>query len=174
MTLKMHTRDYFGLDAKVAFVPGGYGDLGKAIAYGLCEKGATVVVAGRSLQKAQSLADEIREEGGDASAVGLDVMSVSEIHDGVETVIDRYGAIDILVNCVGIQHEQPILEVSEDAFDEVYQSQSESSDVSGTGRRKASDCGRQGRPAGPPAFRSVDVGVARKGILPTAARKAAW
>jgi len=122
MTHKIRSKDYFGLDAKVAFVPGGYGDLGKAIVYGLSEKGATVVVAGRNLKKAQSLADEIREEGGRASAVELDVTSVSEIRRSVETVMDRYGTIDILVNCVGIQREQPILEVTEDAFDEVYRS----------------------------------------------------
>ena len=114
------SRDFFELNGKVAFVPGGYGDLGKAIVYGLCERGVKVVVAGRRLEKGQALADEIREMGGDASALALDVESVAETREAVDAVVDRYGAIDFLVNCVGIQREQPILEVTEDAFDEVY------------------------------------------------------
>lgn len=116
------SRGFFELSGKVAFLPGGYGDLGQAIARSLCEKGASVVVAGRSLEKGQALASEIRDEGGEASAIALDVQSAVEIAKAADAVADRYGAIDILVNCVGIQREQPILEVTEEAFDEVYQS----------------------------------------------------
>ena len=120
--MKIRSKKYFEFGKKVAFVPGGYGDLGKAIVYGLCERGVTVVVAGRSLKKAQSLADDIRRRGGEAEALVLNVLSVDEIRQAVDSVVDRHGTIDILVNCIGIQREQPILEVTEEAFDEVYQS----------------------------------------------------
>jgi NAD(P)-dependent dehydrogenase (short-subunit alcohol dehydrogenase family) len=122
MRMKVRTKEYFELSGKVAFVPGGYGDLGKAIVYGLCERGVKVVVAGRSLEKGQDLVAEILEKGGEGSAIALDVQSVAEIREAVDAVIERYGAIDFLVNCVGIQREQPILAVTEDAFDEVYRS----------------------------------------------------
>ena len=112
--------DYFELGSKVAFVPGGYGDLGKAIVYGLCERGVKVVVAGRNLEKGQALVDEIKKRGGEASSLALDVESVAEIREGVDEVVTRYGTIDFLINCVGIQREQPILDVTEDAFDAVY------------------------------------------------------
>jgi gluconate 5-dehydrogenase len=120
--MKIRTQKYFELGRKVAFVPGGYGDLGKAIVYGLCERGAKVIVAGRSLKKGQSLADDIRKRGGEAEALVLNVLSVDEIRKAVDSVVDRHGTIDILVNCIGIQREQPILEVTEEAFDEVYRS----------------------------------------------------
>lgn len=120
--LKMEVRkkDYFELGTKVAFIPGGYGDLGKAIAHGMCERGVKVVVAGRSLEKGQALVDQILERGGEASALALNVESVAEIHEAVDEVVDRYGAIDFLINCVGIQREQSILDVTEDAYDTVY------------------------------------------------------
>jgi len=118
--MKTRTKDFFELGPKVAFVPGGYGDLGKAIVYGLCERGVKVVIAGRSLKKGQTLVDDILERGGEASVLALDVESVSEIRQAVDGVMERYGAIDFLVNCVGIQHEQTILDVTEEAFDGVY------------------------------------------------------
>jgi gluconate 5-dehydrogenase len=115
-------RDFFELSGKVAFLPGGYGDLGQAIARSLCERGAKVVVAGRSLEKGQALVAQIRDEGGEASALALDIHSASEIPEAVDAAAERYGAVDILVNCVGIRREQPILDVTEEAFDEVYRS----------------------------------------------------
>ena len=113
-------KDFFELGSKVAFIPGGYGDLGKAIAYGLSESGVKVVVAGRSLEKGQGVADEIKERGGEASALALDVESVAEIHKVADAVVDLYGGIDFLVNCIGIQREQQILDVTEEAYDLVY------------------------------------------------------
>ena len=122
MTMKSATRDYFDFSRKIAFVPGGYGDLGKAIVYGLSERGVKVVVAGRSLEKCQTVANDILKRGFEASAFALDVQSVAEIREAVDFVAERYGTVDFLINCVGIQREQAILEVTEEAFDEVYQS----------------------------------------------------
>ena len=53
--------------------------------------------------------------------VAVDVKSVAEIRDSVDYVVEQYGKVDILINSVGIQREEPILEVSEEAYDEVYQ-----------------------------------------------------
>ncbi len=122
MKMKAATGDFFELSGKVAFVPGGYGDLGKAIVYGLSERGVKVAVAGRSLEKGQALANDILKKGFEASAFALDVQSVAEIREAVDFVVERYATVDILVNCVGIQREQQILDVTEEAFDEVYQS----------------------------------------------------
>lgn len=46
---------------------------------------------------------------------------MEEIQKSVDAVVEKYGQIDILMNCVGIQREQPMTEVSEEAFDEVYE-----------------------------------------------------
>jgi gluconate 5-dehydrogenase len=110
----------FDVTGKVAYLPGGYGGLGEAIAWGLAQRGAKVVVSGRSPEKAEALAEALKSAGYEASGLALDVNSVDQIHRTVDRVVERYGAVDILMNCVGIQLEQPLLEVSEEAYDEVY------------------------------------------------------
>ena len=63
----------FDLSGQVAFVPGGYGGIGEAIAWGLALHGAKVIVAGRSLEKAQLLAKNISAAGFGAEGMALDV-----------------------------------------------------------------------------------------------------
>lgn len=110
----------FDLKGKVAFLPGGYGGIGEAIAWGLALRGATVVVAGRNEVKADHLAANLREAGLAAQGMALDVESVEGIRDTVDAVAKEHGGLDIMVNCVGIQREETLLEVTEEAFDEVY------------------------------------------------------
>lgn len=110
----------FNIKDKVAYVPGGYGGIGEAICWGLALHGAKVVISGRSLEKAETVARDMQTAGFDAAATVVDVTSVNAIRESVDWVVDQYGRFDILVNCVGIQREQPLLEVTEEAFDEVY------------------------------------------------------
>jgi NAD(P)-dependent dehydrogenase (short-subunit alcohol dehydrogenase family) len=114
-------RSQFDLHGKTAFVPGGYGALGEAISWALAVSGANVFVAGPSEEKALRLASEITAAGFQATGCGLDARSVSEIRRVTESAIEVCGRIDILVNCVGIQREQTLLEVTEEAFDLVYE-----------------------------------------------------
>jgi len=109
----------FDVAGKAAYVPGGYGGIGEAICWGLALNGARVVVSGRSGEKAEKLAAEITKAGFLAKGIAADVSSVKAIQQSVDTVVETYGAVDVLVNCVGIQREQKILDVTEDAFDEV-------------------------------------------------------
>lgn len=106
-------------DGKVALVAGGYGVIGAAIAGALAVRGASVVVAGRDEAKAAAQAAALAAAGATASAVTLDARSVESIRTAVDTVANRHGGIDIFVNSLGAQHEQPLLEVTEDAFDEI-------------------------------------------------------
>jgi len=111
----------FDLTDKVAYLPGGYGGIGEAIAWGMALRGAKIVVSGRSLEKAEALATAITDAGYEATGISVDVKSVAGIHASVDQVVETYGAIDILMNCVGIQREEPLLEVTEEAYDEVYE-----------------------------------------------------
>jgi NAD(P)-dependent dehydrogenase (short-subunit alcohol dehydrogenase family) len=101
------------LKGKIALVPGGYGGIGSAVSRGLAAAGAKVIIAGRSYDKALALSGKIRN----AAAMELDVRDVASI--GRE--IGALRRLDILVNCVGIQREEPIDEVTEQMYDEVYQ-----------------------------------------------------
>jgi NAD(P)-dependent dehydrogenase (short-subunit alcohol dehydrogenase family) len=110
----------FRLDGQVVFLPGGYGGIGEAIAWGAAMAGATVVICGRDAGKAAALAAALTEAGHAAEGAAIDCGSVASIRETVDAAARRHGRLDILINCVGIQREQPIAEVTEEAFDEVY------------------------------------------------------
>lgn len=106
----------FRLDGRVAYVPGG---IGEAIAWALAIAGAKVAVSGRSAGKAGALAARLQQAGHEAIGVAMDANSVADIRRSVDEVRERLGAVDILVNCVGMQREQKLLEVTEETFDEL-------------------------------------------------------
>jgi gluconate 5-dehydrogenase len=110
----------FDVSGLRVFLPGGYGALGESIAWGFAQRGARVAIAGPSGRKSECLAAKIRAEGGVARGRELDARSVEEIRSVVDSVAAEDGGIDVLVNCVGIQREQGILEVTEATFDEIY------------------------------------------------------
>lgn len=109
----------FDVTGKVAFIPGGYGEIGAAIAWGLARHGAKVAVAGRDAAKAEALATRMRAAGLVATGLAMDAHSVGSIQSAADGVVAAFGTIDILMNCVGIQREQPMLEVTEEAWDEI-------------------------------------------------------
>jgi gluconate 5-dehydrogenase len=102
------------LAGKVALVAGGYGGIGEACARALAARGATVIVAGRDLGRARTLAAEIN---GDAAA--FDARDVAAMRVAVDEVAARHERIDFLVNCIGTQQIQPIAEVTEEAYDRI-------------------------------------------------------
>lgn len=103
------------------FLPGGYGAIGEAISLALGRRGAEVVIAGPSIEKATSLAERMAKSGGTAHGIGLDARSVADIVRSTQDAVDLMGGIDVLVNCVGIQREQALMDVTEETFDEVYE-----------------------------------------------------
>jgi gluconate 5-dehydrogenase len=110
----------FDLSGKRALVPGGYGGIGEAVAVALAQAGATVTVAGRSAAKAEALAGFLENEGHRAFGLALDGQSVESIRAGVDEAASRMGGLDILVNCIGMNREQRIAEVTEETFDDIY------------------------------------------------------
>lgn len=109
----------FDLKGKVAYVPGGYGGIGEAIAWGLALAGAKVAVSGRDAAKAEGLARELQAAGHRAVGLAMDAHSVADIRASVDAVAEKLGGLDILVNCIGMQREQALLDVTEETFDEV-------------------------------------------------------
>jgi NAD(P)-dependent dehydrogenase (short-subunit alcohol dehydrogenase family) len=109
----------FSLAGRVAFVPGGYGDIGRAVAWQLAHAGAAVALAGRDDAKARALAAELEQAGHQALGFALDVKDAAQVRAATERVASHFGALDLLVNCVGMQREQRLADVTEEAFDEI-------------------------------------------------------
>ena len=112
----------FDLSGKTAFVPGGTGGLGEAISWGLALAGAAVAIGARDRGKAERLAQTIAA--GTKSkifGVPIEVTDLGSIEAATAEADEKLGSLDIFVNCVGIQIEQSLLEVTEEAFDRVYE-----------------------------------------------------
>lgn len=107
------------LENKVALVTGGGSGIGRAIAIAFAKENADVCVAGRTLSKVQDTAREIEKIGRKALAVEADISKIPEIEKMVKETIDYFGKIDILVNNAGITYISPILDVTEEKWDEV-------------------------------------------------------
>jgi 2-dehydro-3-deoxy-D-gluconate 5-dehydrogenase len=91
----------FSLQNRVAFVTGGNGGIGLGMAKGLAAAGATVVIAGRNKQKAQSALVELRSVGAQAEFIELDALEEASCRQVVQRAVDRFGRLDILVNNAG-------------------------------------------------------------------------
>jgi gluconate 5-dehydrogenase len=107
--------DLFDVRDKVAFIPGGYGGIGTAIARGLAARGARVAVAGRHPEHARTTAAALAQCGHPSIGFGFDARQPGEARDAVTRVVDELGGVDFLVNCVGTQVEEPLLDVTEAA-----------------------------------------------------------
>src|SRR6187431_14492 len=90
----------FSLKGKTAYVTGGYGGIGEAIAWALAMAGARVAVSGRDVAKARALAEELQRAGHEAFGVAMDAHSVASIRDSVDAVAQHFGGLDVLANCV--------------------------------------------------------------------------
>jgi 2-deoxy-D-gluconate 3-dehydrogenase len=91
----------FDLSGKVAVVTGGNGGIGLGMARGLAAAGATVVIAGRNMEKSHKAVAEIEASGNAASAVEVDVTSEASVAAMVEATLSAHQRLDILVNNAG-------------------------------------------------------------------------
>lgn len=91
----------FRLSGKVALVTGGSRGIGKAIALGLAEAGADVIVASRKLSDLEKVAQEVAQLGRKSLAVAANLRNLPEIKDLIKRAVEEFGHIDILVNNAG-------------------------------------------------------------------------
>jgi gluconate 5-dehydrogenase len=109
----------FSLHGRVALITGAAGGIGRVLSQGMAEAGAAVALADLRAAETQSAAAEIRGAGGQAEAFEVDVARQESIRSLVAAVIERFGRIDILVNCAGINQREPLLDVTEATFERI-------------------------------------------------------
>jgi len=110
----------FDLSGKVAIVTGGGKGIGRAIALGFAGAGASVAVCGRTQQNIDEVASEIRKAGGKALSIVTDLTVTSQLENLVNTTIKEWGRIDILVNNAARSFLRSLLDLREDGWDKVF------------------------------------------------------
>ena len=103
----------FDLTGRVAVVIGGTTGIGRALAAGLAEHGATVVPSSRRLECVQAACMEIEARGRQTLALTVDVCDRSSIDALRDAVLARFGSVDILVNAAGYTFKQPTAAIAE-------------------------------------------------------------
>ena len=86
---------------RVAVVTGGAGRIGRALAEGFCEQGVAVALADLSPEKAELVAESLREKGGTCRAYEMDVTKTESVRTAAERILSDFGRTDILVNNAG-------------------------------------------------------------------------
>jgi NAD(P)-dependent dehydrogenase (short-subunit alcohol dehydrogenase family) len=110
----------FDLSGKVAIVTGGGRGIGRAIALGLAGAGAAVSVAGRTQKEIEGVAEEICKLGGKALAIVTDLTVNEELENLVQTTLREFRRIDILVNNAARSFLRSLLDLREDGWDKVF------------------------------------------------------
>jgi hypothetical protein len=108
------------LSGRVALITGASGGLGAQFARTLAGAGAAVVLASRRVERLKELRAQIEAEGGDAHVIELDVTDPDSIRSAVAHAETEVGSIDILVNNSGVSTTQRLVEVSQDDFDFMF------------------------------------------------------
>ena len=113
--------DLFSLNGKTALITGSSQGIGLALAHGLADAGATIILNGRDRKKLDTAAKALGEAGATTIISAFDVTD----HDAVRKAVDELEAqgtqIDILVNNAGMQHRGPLEEFEPEAFEKLLQ-----------------------------------------------------
>lgn len=116
----MKLKEMFDLTGKVAIVTGGGRGIGKFIATGLAEAGASLVIASRKIENCEKTAKELGIYGARAIAVKLDVSDREQIQNLLDVTMKEFGKIDILVNNAGLTWGAPTLDFPLEKWDQIF------------------------------------------------------
>ncbi len=113
-------RHRFDLTGKVALITGASKGIGEAMARGMAEFGATVVISSRKQESLDEVVEKYREDGLDAFAIAANAGNLQEVENLVEETVERCGGIDILVNNAAANPVfGPIHNTDQRAFDKI-------------------------------------------------------
>ena len=162
--------DTFRLDGRLALVTGSSAGIGLAIARGLAQAGARVVLNGRNRSTLRDAAALLTLEGLEVHTQAFDVTDSAAIQDGVATIEERFGPLDILVNNAGMQRRGPLEDYSEQHWRELISTNLDSAFLVGQAVARAMIPRKRGRIIN---ICSVQSELGRPNIAPYSASKGA-
>lgn len=109
------------IEGQVAVVTGGTAGIGQACCERFAEEGARVAIVGRNAERGEAILDTIRRSGGDAIFIQADCESEPDMKRSAQSVLDRWGKVEMLVNCAGgFRASPPIEEVDLETWNRGY------------------------------------------------------
>ncbi|HET6247463.1 MAG TPA: SDR family oxidoreductase [Tepidisphaeraceae bacterium] len=162
----------FNLEGKIAALTGAGGHLIGEIGRGLAKAGVKVAILDSRIEKAETVAAEIRDFGGEALAFCVDVRSKGDYQAALREILEKWGDLHIAVNGAGINAPTPFLDISVEEWNEVLGVQ-----LTGTmlgcqvlgghmvSRKRGAIMNISSASAGPPLSKAYTYSVAKAGIV---------
>jgi NAD(P)-dependent dehydrogenase (short-subunit alcohol dehydrogenase family) len=117
----MNTRKLFDLTGRVAIITGGSVGLGRQMAEGLAEMGASLVLCARKKERCEQAAQELQRLGVETLALGCDVKDPASIRAVVDAAVSKFGRIDVLINNAGTSWGAPVEEMRLEHWNKVIE-----------------------------------------------------
>lgn len=162
--------ELFSLDGRIALVTGSSQGIGFALARGLAEHGATVIINGRDRNKVDAAVISLEEEGHTVFASGFDVTDAEEVRVAIDAIEDEIGALDILVNNAGMQYRAPLEDFPVEKWHQLLETNISSAFYAGQAAARHMIARGRGKIIN---IASVQSELARPSIAPYAATKGA-
>jgi gluconate 5-dehydrogenase len=166
----MTKRGLFDLGGKRALITGSSLGIGYALAQGLAEHGAEVVMNARNAQRLEESATVLRTKGYQVHTQAFDVTDGGAVAEGVAQIEDQVGPIDILINNAGMQFRTPLEDFPEDKWDLLLRTNITSAFLVGKAVAQKMIARKAGKIIN---IASVQAELARPGIAPYTATKGA-
>ena len=108
----------FDLKGQVAVVTGASSGLGKQMARGFAKQGANLAILARRIERLEEFAKELAKEYGvEILPIQCDVTSTESVDSAAKAVEEKYGRVDILLNCAGSSKDKGVLEMTDEEWD---------------------------------------------------------
>jgi len=107
------------IKGKVIAITGASSGMGKAIAIELAKGGAKVVLGARRIEQLQQIAEDIKSKGGETTFVQIDVKKKADLVQLVNTAVEQYGKLDVIVNNAGVSQLSRIDELDIEGWEEM-------------------------------------------------------
>ena len=107
----------FDLNGRVAVITGASSGLGKQMSKAFAEQGANLVILARRIERLEELKIELEQKGVEVLPIKCDVTSTEDINNAAKLAEEKFGKVDILVNCAGASKDAGVLDMTDEEWD---------------------------------------------------------